>query len=125
MRSFAQDVVSDTLVDLAAVGAQGLDGILMPKADVGAAKVGITEQFLRDAQTYHQRYTSVPYWSRLITEATKGHFHKPPATILDIGSGSGNSVLPCLDIFPEARIVATDLSETLLAILRDHIKENA
>jgi ubiquinone/menaquinone biosynthesis C-methylase UbiE len=119
--SFAKSVIPGALVDFGTVGAKGLGGILIPQADIGAAKIGITEQFLRDAQTYHERYSNLPYWTSLITEATKGRFQKPPAIILDIGSGSGNSVLPCLKVFPEARIVATDLSEALLAILRDHI----
>lgn len=120
-QSFAEDVVCGVLVDLSAVGGQGFEGILMPQEDLGAIKVGITEQFLRDAQTYNERYSSIPYWSWLIKEATKRRLPESPSIILDIGSGSGNSVLPCLQMFPEARIVATDLSENLLAILRDHI----
>jgi len=87
MRSFAEDVVRGVLVDLSAAGGQGLEGILIPQADLGAAKVGITEQFLRDAQTYHERYSGVPYWSWLIGEATKGRLQEPPSMILDIGSG--------------------------------------
>jgi ubiquinone/menaquinone biosynthesis C-methylase UbiE len=90
----------------------------VPKADVGVAKVGITDQFLAEAQTYQTRSLSTPYWSWLIRQATEGHFVEPPSMILDIGSGSGNSVVPCLVLFPKARIVATDLSESLLAILR-------
>jgi ubiquinone/menaquinone biosynthesis C-methylase UbiE len=124
MQSFVESVVQGALVDLSTVAGQGLQGILIPRADLGVSKIGITEQFLADAQTYHDRYTSIPYWSWLIGEATKGRLHEPPSIILDIGSGSGNSVLPCLEMFPAARIVATDLSESLLAILRDHIGTN-
>ncbi len=38
--SFVEDVVRGELVDLATVGAKGLEGILMPKADVGVGKIG-------------------------------------------------------------------------------------
>jgi SAM-dependent methyltransferase len=40
--------------------------------------------------------------------------------IFDIGSGSGNSVFPCLELFQSGRVVATDLSPNLLAIMKQH-----
>jgi ubiquinone/menaquinone biosynthesis C-methylase UbiE len=43
--------------------------------------------------------------------------------IIDIGSGSGNSVIPLADRFPRANIVATDISPQLLAILRDFLNK--
>jgi SAM-dependent methyltransferase len=99
----------------------GLAGILMPRADRGAAKIGITGQFLEQAGTYHERYPNIPYFRRLIEQATSGRLAAEPLLILDIGSGSGNSVLPCLELFQRANIVATDLNENLLAILRDQV----
>jgi len=114
-------VVNGDLVDLGDVGDPQLAGILMPRAYLGATKIGITEQFLEQAGTYHERYSNVPYFRRLIEQATSGRLAAEPSLILDIGSGSGNSVLPCLELFPRANIVATDLSENLLAILRDHV----
>jgi SAM-dependent methyltransferase len=42
--------------------------------------------------------------------------------LLDLGSGSGtNTILPCLALFAECRIVATDLSPDLLRILRHYV----
>jgi len=117
-------VVNGDLVDLGDVAGPQFAGILMPRADLGAAKIGITEQFLQQAGTYHERYSAVPYFRTLIEQATSGRLEAEPLLILDIGSGSGNSVLPCLDLFRQANIVATDLSENLLAILRDHVAED-
>jgi ubiquinone/menaquinone biosynthesis C-methylase UbiE len=114
-------VVNGDLADLGDVAGPQLAGILMPRADLGAAKIGITGQFLEQAGTYHERYTNVLYFRRLIEQATRGRLAAEPLLILDIGSGSGNSVLPCLELFQRANIVATDLSENLLAILRDHV----
>jgi len=119
--SFAARVLLGELVDLGAIAGPALAGILMPRADLGAAKIGITDQFLANATTYHQRYSAVPYFASLIGQATKGRLATQPSLILDIGSGSGNSVLPCLELFPDAQIIATDLSDSLLAILRDHV----
>src|SRR5207248_9280280 len=45
-----------------------------------------------------------------------------PKIVIDIGSGSGNSVIPLADRFPDADIVATDISPQLLAILRDFLQ---
>ena len=41
-----------------------------------------------------------------------------------LGSGSGNSVIPLLEQFPKAQIVASDISPQLLAILRDYSAKN-
>jgi SAM-dependent methyltransferase len=120
-RDFVGQVIRGEVVDLGTVAGPPLAGVLMPRAEVGVAKIGITDQFLRDAKTYHERYSAVPYFRALIEQATRGRLAADPALVLDIGSGSGNSVLPCLDMFPGARVVATDLSESLLAILRDHV----
>jgi SAM-dependent methyltransferase len=118
---FARSVVRGELVDLGEVAGPAFSGVLMPAAEIGAAKVGITSQFLQQAKTYHERYSAVPYFRSLIEQATQGRLRTGPAMILDIGSGSGNSVLPCLELFRGAQVVATDLSETLLAILRDSV----
>jgi len=125
IEDLAARVVRGPLVDLAQLGGHESAGILTPQTELGTVKVGITEQFLGEAKIYHERYSNIPYWSWLISEATRGRFRESPSMILDIGSGSGNSVLPSLEMFPEARIVACDLSERLLAILRDYLRLNA
>lgn len=119
--AFVERVIRGRVVDLGSVAGPSLRGVLMPEAEVGVGKIGITDQFLKDAQTYHERYSAVPYFRALIEQATRGRLASEPRLVLDIGSGSGNSVLPCLDLFPQSRVVATDLSESLLAILRDHV----
>lgn len=101
-------------------------GIYVPEAEVGLAPVGLTEQFLGKAGTYHERYTNTAYFKALIGEALRRIGSCPPRPrILDIGSGSGNSVFPCLELFPDCRIVATDLSPVLLKILFDHVTRDA
>ena len=97
-------------------------GIYIPQPEVGLVPVGVTEQFLADADTYHRHYTNTAYFKLLISDAMKRiNFRADCLTILDIGSGSGNSVFPCLELFPDCRIVATDLSPNLLRILLDHV----
>lgn len=93
-------------------------GIAVPQPEVGQPRVGITEAFLGNAEAYHQRFTNTAYFRLLIDQAIErlGWTHNAPV-VLDLGSGSGNSVFPMLDKYPAATVVATDLSPNLLAIL--------
>ena len=116
-----QSLFAEPLVDLGEDDAS-LRGIFTPRSERGAEKRGVTDQFLENAADYHARYANVDHFRMLISNALATL--KPPITprtILDIGSGSGNSVIPLLDRFPDAFVVATDISPQLLAILRDHL----
>jgi SAM-dependent methyltransferase len=100
-------------------------GILAP---VGAASLpsGVTAQFLGDAEHYDARYTNVEYFRHLVDRALRLAAPVPAGgCILDIGSGSGNSVIPLLDRFPDAFVVATDISPQLLAILRRRLEASS
>jgi ubiquinone/menaquinone biosynthesis C-methylase UbiE len=82
----------------------------------------VTAQFLENAADYHRRYANVAHFRVLLDDAlAKLDPPLDPKVILDIGSGSGNSVIPLLEKFPDAFVVATDISPQLLAILRDHL----
>src|SRR5436305_11771725 len=115
----AGEIFAEPLLDLGSQD-EALAGILTPRSALGAAKVGVTAQFLDRADEYHRAYLNVEYWRFLLANAFAaiGAIDEP-ALIIDIGSGSGNSVIPIADRFPAARIVAVDISPQLLAILRD------
>ncbi len=85
-----------------------------------ASKAKITDQFKAGAEEYHRRYAASDHFEHLFRQAlgdTALAVAEAP-TILDVGSGSGvNSIVPCQRLFPGARMVATDLSGELLAIL--------
>jgi len=119
------EIYAEPLVDLGATDPR-FQGILTPERSLGSAKVGVTEQFLEGAEAYHKAYFDVGYWQFLLNNAlanTSGI--ESPRTIIDIGSGSGNSVIPLAKRFPDATIVATDISPQLLAILRDFLVKHA
>ena len=121
----AGDVFAGPLLDLGAES-PAFAGILTPQSALGAAKVGVTAQFLDRADEYHRAYLNVEYWRFLLGNAFAaiGPIDEP-ALIIDIGSGSGNSVIPLAERFPAARIVAIDISPQLLAILRDFLRKRA
>jgi ubiquinone/menaquinone biosynthesis C-methylase UbiE len=118
----AADIFAEPLVDLATQG-EAFDQIHTPLSALGAAKVGVTAQFLARADEYHRNYLDVEYWRFLLGRAFEviGAI-ADPSVVIDIGSGSGNSVIPLADAFPHATIVATDISPQLLAILRDFLR---
>lgn len=100
-------------------------GILVPDVPGSDSAIGVMEQFLGQAEKYHQAYTSHSYWAGVLgTALTRIGRTQDFLSILDVGSGSGNSVIPLLARFPEARIVASDISPQLLSFLRDYVQQN-
>jgi ubiquinone/menaquinone biosynthesis C-methylase UbiE len=116
-------VFAEPLVDLGAE-TPAFAGIYTPQSFYGATKVGVTSQFLENAEQYHRAYFDTEYWNFLLGNALAAAGNPgAPARIIDIGSGSGNSVIPLANRFPDAQIVATDISPQLLAILRDFLRK--
>jgi ubiquinone/menaquinone biosynthesis C-methylase UbiE len=97
--------------------------------EVGVERVGITDQFLAEAETYDAKYGHhVEEHRRRLLEAFAAVGYVPGSgrLILDIGTGGGsNTVMPLLDIFEGSRIIATDLSPDLLRLLRSWLVEKA
>jgi len=82
----------------------------------------LTHQFIEDAEIYSKKYTSHDYWyskiSKEISKLNLSDIKDSNMMILDIGSGSGNTIFPLIKLFPKAEIIASDLSIELLALLR-------
>ncbi len=80
---------------------------------------GVTKQFLENAQTYHARYTDNDHWKYLVGRALDlaGVDRQASLRILDIGSGSGNTVFAAIDLLPNSVVYANDISPQLLQIL--------
>jgi SAM-dependent methyltransferase len=85
--------------------------------------LGVTDQFFEDAETYDRLYSDFPRWKYLVSVALNRIPVSLRATsVIDVGSGSGNSVLPLLEILPEAHIFAVDISAPLLALLKTRVE---
>jgi len=113
---------AEPLADLGA-GDPALRGIVAPEGHEHLPRRGVTAQFLEHAGDYAERYGNVEHF-RVMLEDALARIDPPlePRRVLDIGSGAGNSVLPLLERFPDAFVVATDISPQLLAILRDRLE---
>lgn len=100
----------------------GWTGIFIPDHPDAVRNASIGEQFLEGAEDYHRKYTNTGYFKGHIQNALQRiTFPRSAPSILDVGSGSGNSVIPCLELFPESPVVATDLSPILLRMLKSHV----
>ena len=118
------DVHSLFRVDLRDLGeiTPGMEGIWIPEPEIDRESASVTRQFLDDAENYHKRYANVERMRNVLGQALdRIGFHDLDALVLDLGAGSGRSVLPCLEILPECRIVAVDISPNMLRILRDYL----
>ncbi|HEV7339307.1 MAG TPA: class I SAM-dependent methyltransferase [Bosea sp. (in: a-proteobacteria)] len=119
----AQDYFSAPLFDLFEVDKR-FAGVYSPEAERNIEKIGISSQFLENAELYHERYSSLSHFSALFSQVFSeiGYDEAAEFDILDIGAGSGiNSTVPLLRMFPKGKIIATDLSPQLLAILRSYL----
>lgn len=117
-----KDYFEVDLVNLADVGLTDYNGIYAPKESWSREKVGVTKAFLEDAAAYHEMYFNSQYIKGNLKQAFDSVcFSKKNPVILDIGSGSGNTVIAALDLLEEANVIATDISENLLQILKNHV----
>jgi SAM-dependent methyltransferase len=119
------DIVAARLVDLGAHD-NAYAGIYAPELALRQMPKGVTSQFLDDADQYHARYFDTAHTEWLLKTALMRLAPLPRApVVLDIGSGSGNTVFALLDLLRGARIVATDASPQLLAIMNRALRETA
>lgn len=118
----ARNYFSGPLTDMADLVSADMAGVLVPDSEIGQERLGLTQQFLDNADEYHRKYTDTAYYRWMIEQAVeRAELELQAPVILDMGSGSGNSVLPCLQIFDDCHIIATDLSPNLLKILANHL----
>jgi SAM-dependent methyltransferase len=105
------------LVDLGEFEAPQFSRVLAPTPEIGVRREGVDAQFLDNAEAYYAKYQGFDYWRRLIEIMAERIELRQPSVIVEFGCGFGNSTLPLLDLFPAAKVIATDISPNLLAIL--------
>jgi LPS sulfotransferase NodH/SAM-dependent methyltransferase len=113
-----QQVFRCKLTDLGDIKGD-FQGILAPESEAESIPKGVTVQFTANAELYHQRYFSTDQtdWLLRNTFARIRALEERPL-ILDIGSGSGSTVVSLLKMFGDSHIIASDVSAELLSLLR-------
>ena len=80
---------------------------------------GVTEQFHFDPDTYLDMVRAeVPDYEELQAVIAQAAGETPAAAILDLGTGTGETMRHVADHYPTARIVGVDESEQMLAVAR-------
>jgi SAM-dependent methyltransferase len=83
----------------------------------------MTAQFRDDADIYAANYGTESV-IRIFLEITKQWLPDSVKVVLDLCAGAGSDIVPILEHYPDATIVATDLSPELLFILKKRAINN-
>jgi ubiquinone/menaquinone biosynthesis C-methylase UbiE len=118
MERWDSRLFTDVLVDLGDHENDAFRGVMSPFGEVGRKRLGVNATFLKKAESYYKKYQGFDYWRWALTEALTRIDVTEPKIIVEYGCGFGNATLPMLDIFPTSKVVASDISPNLLAILR-------
>lgn len=116
-RAWAQSLFNQPLLDLGEHENTAFAGVLSPRDEIGAVRQGVNSVFLENAEDYYARYQGFSYWRGLLEDILSKIEVTSPDVIVEYGCGFGNATLPMLDLFPQARVLASDISPNLLAIL--------
>lgn len=94
------------------------DGVQTPVREIGREKVGVSDFLLERADEYFERFVNYGH----VYAVLKGEIERRKIDLcgvgIDVGSGFGNTVIPLLMHHPELKVISTDISPDLLAILR-------
>jgi ubiquinone/menaquinone biosynthesis C-methylase UbiE len=85
----------------------------------------LSQEFLTGAETYDERYFDKVRGGEALREVLADIPLPEAPQVLDLGSGSGNSIFSILRFLPDARVIATDLSRPLLEILSRRLRERS
>jgi ubiquinone/menaquinone biosynthesis C-methylase UbiE len=110
------------VVDLGDEGGERVRGIFSPRYDPAVVRQYIQSQFLEYAETYSKKYDHFDFHKWLLITAfnrlnLQGCGDRK-LKILDLGSGSGNTIIPLLELCPEAEVLGTDLSLEIMVLLK-------
>jgi ubiquinone/menaquinone biosynthesis C-methylase UbiE len=85
----------------------------------------LSQEFSSGAETYDERYFNEVSVGEALREVLADVPLPEAPQVLDLGSGSGNSIFPILRFLPEASVIATDLSRPLLEVLSRRLRERS
>ena len=120
-----EKLFSVPVINLGDYSQKEFNGIATPKSmltDILDSSIQVYD--FDKAKLYDERHYYPEGQRILINKALEFLPKNPKDLILDIGSGSGNSITAALGIFTNANILATDISPSLLHILKTKLDEN-
>ena len=129
--SWVQEIYEHRLTDLGQEGNAALDGIYTPTYSKEEVDRFMSDYYASDKGARRQQekfgLDMVPYYHANILEAvTKSNYDlNKPSIILELGCGFGSATIPILQLFPNSRLIASELSIPMLSILKElMLKQN-
>ena len=122
-----QEIYRHPLTDLGKSGNTAFDGIFTPTYSKEEIDRFMSDYYASDEGARRQRekfgLDMVPYYHANILEAvTKASYDfNKPLIILELGCGFGSATIPILQLFPNARLIASELSVPMLSMLKEVI----
>lgn len=118
-----QTIYSRPVSDLKTVLGDAYAGIYSPGYTDATVNKYLHEQFRDGADNHAQRYEHFDMYERhLKSEFQKFAYGDESLTVLDIGSGAGNTVIPLLRLLPQSRLIASELSPEMLRELKKNLE---
>ncbi len=125
--SWIEKIYTKPLTDLGESGNENLAGIYTPTYSKEELDRFMSDYYASDEGARGQRESygldMVPFYHANISEAVaKANYDfNKPSTILELGCGFGSATIPILQLFPNARLIASELSVPMLSILKEII----
>ncbi len=123
-----EDMFQGKLHDLGEIVDQRYAGIYSPIYEQKEIKSFMSDYYENEAEAFSQadKIDMTGYYHPLLLESFNKIGFKIPAeaniNILDVGCGFGSTTLPLIDLFPDATIVASELSLSMLFVLKKKLE---
>jgi SAM-dependent methyltransferase len=112
------------LEDLGRIVGEEYRGILRDPENFDTSMPGVTAGFTEHAMEYSERFDNTDYYRWLLRNTFRfleWSDFSSPRRILDLGVGSGSSTQVLLEMFPNAEVVACDISAQMLQLVRQRL----
>jgi ubiquinone/menaquinone biosynthesis C-methylase UbiE len=118
------------LFDLGAASSDArLSGILSPLYDKKEVSQYMSDHYGSEAGVSSQTFDLTNYYEALMLEAVAqtpwAERMSEVRRVLEVGCGFGSATIPLLKIFPQANVVATELSLQMLMALKGNLKDRS
>lgn len=113
------------LFDLGKEAGEKYKNIYSPMYDEATVRSYVHDFYLDNAEEWDRKYTAFDYFRSILKNAfahVETDFNKENM-ILDIGSGAGNTIIPLLEIFPNSKVIGSDISHEMLVFVNKYLQD--
>lgn len=127
--SWLQNLYKKPLVNLGQVGDMDLEGIYSPGYQQEEIMRFMSQTYATEEGARYQKeeFNLTAHYNYLIKSAmAEINFNcNRPLDILELGCGFGSATIPILQLFPQSQLIASELSLSMLVVLKGIVTERA